>query len=474
MTLAMDQTQRFVDGRWEAIVPVLEDFATIPNKSPAFDPDWVVHGHMERAVQLVRDWLEAEGVDGATVEVHRLAGCTPVLLVEVPPTDSGARGTVLLYGHIDKQPEMTGWRAGLDPWRAVLEGDRLYGRGVADDGYAAFAAMTAVDAVRQTGGRHARCLILIECSEESGSPDLPAHVDALATRIGQVDLVVCLDSGCGTYDRLWVTTSLRGLVGLDLRVDVLTEGVHSGASGFVPSSFRVLRALLSRIEDEETGRVLLPELQADVPEERARQAAVVGEIHAGTLLTSYPFAGGTQPMTTSPAEAVLARTWRAALSVTGLEGAPALVDAGNVLRPFTAAKLSMRTPPTCDVEAATTAMIAALTTDPPHHAEVRVSGIETGGGWDAPATAPWLAEATSAASVAAFGQPAAAEGIGGSIPFMAMLGERFPDAQFLVTGVLGPGSNAHGPNEFLHLPTARRLTACIAAVLAAHAERPDG
>ncbi|MEY2473897.1 MAG: hypothetical protein QOK28_3226 [Actinomycetota bacterium] len=462
-------TQAYVDACWNDIVPVIEDYIRIPNKSPAFDPEWEAHGHMERAVTLVRDWLAAQDVDGAAVSIHRLPGRTPVIVCEIPATDATANGTVLLYGHLDKQPEMTGWKPGFEPWEPRREGDRLFGRGGADDGYAAFAALTAIKAARERGDAHARCVILIEASEESGSPDLPAHIEALDELLGDVELVVCLDSSCADYDRLWTSTSLRGLVGLDLRVDVLTEGVHSGASGVIPSSFRVLRALLSRIEDEATGRVLLPSTHVDIPAERVAQAD-----HVGALLditADYPFAGTTRPMTTGPADAILAHTWRAALSVTGLAGAPLPVDAGNVLRPYTTAKLSLRLPPTVDADQAMAEMIATLTTDPPYGASVTISDTECADGWNAPATADWLATAIDAASVGAFGQPAGATGIGGSIPFMAMLGRRYPQAQFVVTGVLGPGSNAHGPNEFLDLPTARRVTACVADIVAAHCAR---
>ena len=476
MTLA-EVARPFIDDRWDEIVPVLQDYIRIPNKSPVFDPDWEANGHMERAVELVSGWLQSQGVAGLRLSVHRLPGKTPVIIADVPATDPSITGNVLLYGHLDKQPEMTGWLDGFGPWEPRLDGDRLYGRGAGDDGYAAFAALTAVRAVRESGGSHARCIILIEASEESGSPDLPAHIEALARgfgdgqALGEIDLVVCLDSGCSDYERLWVTTSLRGLVGFDLRVDVLTEGVHSGASGVVPSSFRILRALLSRIEDEDTGRVLLPGLYADIPPERVEQARAAAAALGDQLEREYPFAGGTRPMTDDPADQVLAQTWRPALSVTGLEGAPAPRDAGNVLRPSTTAKLSMRLPPTCDEHRAFELLTDALTTDPPSGAQVTVSGREAGPGWDAPATATWLAGAIEEASLAAFGQPPGALGIGGSIPFMAMLGDRFPNAQFLVTGVMGPGSNAHGPNEFLDLPTARRVTACVAAVLDAHARR---
>jgi acetylornithine deacetylase/succinyl-diaminopimelate desuccinylase-like protein len=466
--LADDHSSR----TWDDIVPVLAEYISIPNVSVVFDPEWRENGHMQRAVDLVAGWCRSRPVDGMTVEVHELPGRTPVVLVEIPAVgDAPTDDTVLLYGHLDKQPEMEGWRDGLGPWTPVVEGDRLYGRGGADDGYATFASLTAVEAVRAAGGSHARCVVLIEASEESGSPDLPAYVEHLADRIGSPSLVVCLDSGCIDYDRLWVTTSLRGMVAGTLSVSIVREGLHSGdVSGMVPSSFRIARSLLSRIEDELTGEMLLPELRVDIPADRvAEAAATAGEI--GPIADRYPFVPGSGPSTDDASEQLLARTWRAALSVVGAGGMPPVEVAGNVLRPTTRLKLSVRLPPTCDPATAARALESALTTDPPYGAMVSFDDVAHAPGWNAPVTAPWLAEALDAASAAAFGAPARSFGEGGSIPFMGMLGEKFPDAQFVVTGVIGPDANAHGPNEYLHLPTARRVTTAVATLLDAHARR---
>jgi acetylornithine deacetylase/succinyl-diaminopimelate desuccinylase-like protein len=457
---------------WNDIVPVLHDYVAIPNVSPSFDPEWESNGHMQRAVDLIAQWCQSRPIPGLTVEVHQLPGRTPLIVAEVPASGGGqADDTVLLYGHLDKQPEMDGWRDGLGPWTPVLEGDRLYGRGSADDGYAAFASLTAIEAVHATGGATARCIVLIEASEESGSPDLPAYVDALAARIGRPSLVVCLDSGCIDYDRMWVTTSLRGLAGGVLSVDIVSEGLHSGdVSGMIPSSFRISRSLLSRIEDEMTGRILLPELTVEIPADRVREATATAAA-IGRIADRYPFVGGAGPATADSVEQLLARTWRPALSVVGAAGLPPVGRAGNVLRPGTTLQLSMRLPPTCDPLRALEAMAAALVTDPPYGARVTFTDTGQAAGWNSPAFAPWLVDALDSASTATFGEPSRTFGEGGSIPFMAMLGDRFPDAQFVVTGVLGPDANAHGPNEYLHLPTARRITSAVALLLDAHARR---
>jgi acetylornithine deacetylase/succinyl-diaminopimelate desuccinylase-like protein len=469
-TAALTSIERAWDGD---VLPALDQYIRIPNVSPLFDPGWAEAGHMRRAVELLADWARSRPIDGAVVEVHEVEGRTPVLLVDVPPRGGAGDDTVLLYGHLDKQPAMTGWRDGLDPWVPVREGDRLYGRGGADDGYSMFAALTAIEAVQETGGRHVRCIVLIEASEESGSPDLPAHIERLGRRMGEPSLVIGLDSFCASYERLWLTTSLRGLVGLDMTVDVLREGVHSGmAGGVVPSAFRILRSLLSRIEDEGTGEVLVPALHVDIPagrdDEMVAAAAELGDVAGGT----WPFVEGAgKQHAGDPAAQLRSRTWKPSVAVVGLDGVPAVASAGNVLLPSVRAKVSVRLPPTCDADAAAGALVAVLSADPPHGARVTVDVADIGPGWHAPPPATWLTEAVEAASELAFGQPARAMGEGGTIPFMGMLGARFPDAQFVITGVLGPGSNAHGPNEFLHVPAAQRVSAAVASILDAHARR---
>jgi acetylornithine deacetylase/succinyl-diaminopimelate desuccinylase-like protein len=469
MKLDPQRAQASADAIWDKeIVPALFEYIRIPNRSPSFDPKWRETGHMDRAVALIEAWCKKQPIAGLTVEVVRLPDRTPVIFMEIP---GQGKDTVLLYGHLDKQPEMTGWRAGLSPWEPVMEGDRLYGRGGADDGYSSFASLAALRLLAEQKVPHARCVVVIEACEESGSTDLPAYIEALAPRIGSPTLVVCLDSGCANYEQLWSTTSLRGLVSGNLRIDVLSEGVHSGdASGVVPSSFRILRQLLSRIEDEKTGRVLVDELHVQIPPgrmEQARRAAVLGE----ELYGKFPWVPGGGPMSTDPVELVLNRTWRPTVSVTGVEGIPALEAAGNVLRPFTTVKLSVRIPPRVDPDRATKALARTLTADPPYGAKVTFDAEKSSTGWDAPALSPWLEAAIDRASTTYFGKPAAYMGEGGTIPFMGMLGEKFPAAQFLITGVLGPASNAHGPNEFLHLPTGKRLTASVASVIADHFAR---
>jgi acetylornithine deacetylase/succinyl-diaminopimelate desuccinylase-like protein len=443
-----------------------------------FDSAWDANGLLETVVRNTAQWIESQKVAGLSVEIIRLPGRTPVLFFEVASTRSAALATtqsVLMYGHLDKQPEFSGWRKDLGPWTPKYEDGKLYGRGSADDGYAAYAAIAAIQALKSQGVGHPRIVGLIETCEESGSYDLMPYIDALRPRLGEVGLVVCLDSGAGNYDQLWLTNSLRGMVSGVLKVEILTEGVHSGdASGLVPSSFRIMRQVLDRLEDSATGRLLPASFHCEVPSERLTQAQATADILGDEIYKRFPWAhydcgGSTQfalPTTTDPLQALLNRTWNPTLSVTGVEGMPELSNAGNVLRPYTAFKLSLRLPPLVEAAPAVAKLKALLEDNAPYQARVTFEKAAGATGWNAPTTAPWLESALDSASNAHFGASCGYIGQGGTIPLMNMLSLGFPKAQMMVCGVLGPKSNAHGPNEFLHVPYAKKLTAAVAQVIA--------
>ncbi|MBS0417739.1 MAG: M20/M25/M40 family metallo-hydrolase [Proteobacteria bacterium] len=457
-----------VDRHWhDSVLECLRAYIRIPNKSPAFDPHWEQHGHMERAAQLMAAWCRAQPITGMTVQIRRAPGRTPLLLIDVPGT---LVGCVLIYGHLDKQPESHGWSPGLGPWQPVECDDKLYGRGGADDGYAVFSALSAILALQEQNIPHARCLILIEASEESGSIDLPAHLQAIGSALGEPSLVVCLDSECGDYEQLWCTHSVRGVLDGRLRVQVLSEGVHSGlATGLAPSPFRILQQLLARIEDPLSGEILLPELQVDVPDQRCLQLRAAAGSLGSAITAKLPFVEGARPISEDPGELFINNTWRASLLVTGADGLPVADAAGHVLLPEIALRLSLRLPPTCDPVLAAAAVRSSLERDPPYAAKVRFELYESIGGWDALPLAPWLERSLAEASRRVFGREVRHVGCGGTIPLFRILRAQFPDAQFFVTGVLGPQSNAHGPNEFLQLDYAKRVTECVALVLADHA-----
>lgn len=469
----LEQLTASVNKTWDdSIVERLTEYVRIPNKSPMFDPQWEANGHMEKAVQLMAEWCRAQPLPGARTDIRRLPGKTPLLLVDVP---GELPGSVLLYGHLDKQPEFTGWLPGLGPWEPVIRDGMLYGRGAADDGYAVFSSLTAIAALKAQRVRLPRCVVLIEACEESGSSDLPAHLAALGDAIGDPSLVVCLDAECGNYSQVWCTTSLRGNLVGTLRVRVLTEGVHSGmATGIAPTPFRILQQLLARLENPITGDLLLDELHVTLPADRRAQASAAAQVLGKSVAGKLPWAPGVQPVSNDPAELIINSSWRGSLAVTGAEGLPTLESAGNVLLPELALKLSMRLPPTCDPARALQAVREALLRDPPYGAQVTFDDGSAAGGWNAPAFAPWLEESITRASRAVYRQDAVHIGCGGTIPFMGMLGARFPKTQFFITGVLGPHANAHGPNEFLHIDYAKKLTACVSLVLADHARTVSG
>ncbi len=469
---ALDHVSRQWDGD---ILRQLTDYIAIPAKSPGFAPDWEQLGLLDTVLRNAATWVEAQKVPGLRLEVLRMPGRTPVLFFEVEATRPGSQQTVLMYGHLDKQPEFDGWRRDLGPWTPKYEDGKLYGRGGADDGYAVYASIAAVQEIKRQGVPHPRIVGLIETCEESGSRDLLPYIDLLRPRLGDVTLVICLDSGAGNYDQLWLTTSLRGMVSGTLKVQILTEGVHSGdASGLVPSSFRIMRQVLDRLEDSATGRLLPASFHCEVPPDRLAQARATAAILGNEVTKRFPWAhydcGGSTsfalPTTTDPVQALINRTWTPTLSVTGAEGLPALQDAGNVLRPYTAFKLSLRLPPVVDAAESVQTLKALLEDNAPYQARVTFEPGGAASGWNAPAITPWFEKALNGASQAHFGAPCGYIGQGGTIPLMNMLSQGFPTAQMMVCGVLGPKSNAHGPNEFLHVPYAKKLTAAVAQVVA--------
>jgi len=459
----IDTLEKDINDFWDAnILPTLTEYIKIPNKSPAFDPDWKQNGYMDAVLDLAKKWVEKFQPDGSVMHVDDGGDKTPMLIVEIP----GERdGNILMYGHLDKQPEMEGWKDDLGPWTPVFRDDKLYGRGGADDGYALFASLGSILSLKNQGAKLPRVVVLIEFSEESGSPDLPHYMSKYTAIIGEVDLVICLDSGAGNYEQFWSTVSLRGMISCNLKVEVLSEGVHSGnASGMVPSSFRLIRQLISRIEDEVTGEILVPELHVDIPDHRHAEAEKMVSALNGDF-GSFPWHNGTSPMTSSSINGLIGRTWKPTLSVVGSGGIPSIQNGGNVLRPYTELKLSFRLPPTVDCNIAMNAVDRALNHDPPNNASVAIDWDDPANGWNAPKLSGWLEDAIEDASQSFYNKSAMAMGEGGTIPFMAMLGEQFPAAQFVVTGVLGPNSNAHGPNEFIHIPFAKKLSASIAFIL---------
>ncbi|QTS83744.1 M20/M25/M40 family metallo-hydrolase [Coxiella endosymbiont of Amblyomma nuttalli] len=452
---------------WDkSIIPALINYIKIPNKSIFYDLNWKAHGYMDEAMQLIVAWCQKQPIRDLQLEVIQLSERTPLLFIEMP---GQINETVLLYGHIDKQPEMKGWEKDLGPWKPVLREGKLYGRGAADDGYAVFAALTAIATLQRHQIPHARCIAIIEASEESGSIDLPPYLRYLKNRIGKPNLIICLDSGCGNYEQLWCTTSLRGNINGELKIEVLKNGIHSGlGSGIVPSPFLILRQLLDRIEDNHTGAITVDALKVAISEQNREQSKSIAEWMSQLISLHLPFLPNVKPVASDPLELLLNTFWRPQLSVTGLDGLPPVTNAGNVIIPSLSVVLSLRTPPVLDTEKAAQVLKSILEKEPPFNAKVSFHFESIAAGWIAPRLSTWLSRANAIASQQFFKKPVTYFGEGGTIPFMGMLGHMFPKAQFMITGVLGPLSNAHGPNEFLHIPMGKKITGCVASVVAAH------
>jgi len=472
MAFDLKQAQHFISHEYDSsVIPTLCKYIEIPNQSPAYDPAWQTNGLQERAIELLENWVRSRNVPGLAIEVVKIPERTPVIFMTLEGKESTE--TVLLYGHLDKQPPLTeAWEQGLGPYTPVIRDGKLYGRGGADDGYSTFSSVLVLEALLKQNVSRPRAVVIIEAREESGSQDLAAYVDHLKDRIGTPSLVVCLDSGCANYEQFWMTSSLRGCIMGTLTVKVLKEGVHSGhGSGIVPSSFRIIRKLLNRIEDPDTGKVLVPELNKEIPEFRIVQQKEAAEIVGDHLIKEFPLTDGTQPVSNDLVELLLNRNWRPTVSYVGIDGVPPTATGGNVLRTHTSLKISIRVPPHVDAEQAHAAVKKILEENPPYGAHVTYTPHAAMSGWQSPALSPWLEQTIADAGHAVFGKKHAYLGEGGTIPFMGLLGLKFPKAQFVITGVLGPQSNAHGPNEFLHIQMAKNVTSVVTVILAEHAKQ---
>ncbi|EGC39547.1 hypothetical protein DICPUDRAFT_96518 [Dictyostelium purpureum] len=471
MSLNLEQIKTFSTKAWdEQIIPTLSKYIEIPNQSPLYDAEWATNGLTEQAIELLNNWVLAQGIKGLTSEIKKIEGLSPIILMVIEATKADAKN-VLLYGHMDKQPPLTEqWTDGLHPYKAIIRNGKLYGRGGADDGYSTFASVLAIKALQEQNIPHDRYVVVIEGSEESGSVHLPAYIQKFEKEIQTPSLVVCLDSGCGNYDQLWMTSSLRGVLTGNLTVKVLDEACHSGsASGIVPSSFRVLRQVLDRLENQQTGEVNT-KLNVEIPSYRIEQINKCAEVLGNTIYEEFAWHKNTQPVTKDLAQLMINKTWKPTLCITGVDGIPHTSNAGNVMRTQTTVKVSIRLPPSFQSGKAEKILKEILESNPPYGAEVTFTMDKCATGWDSPAIKPWLETALGEASNAFFGKPHVYMGEGGTIPFMGMLGEKFPEAQFVITGLLGPASNAHGPNEFLDIEFGKKLLSCVVYLLDAHAK----
>ncbi len=463
----MDGLLSMSDEIWEqSILPSLSNFIEIKALSPLFEPDWDKLGELDATIDLFCEWVERQELDGLTYSVHRIEDRSPVLLITVEGTGPGE---VVFYSHLDKQPSKPElWSEGLGPLSAVRRGPWLFGRGSIDDGYGGYLCVAALKLLQNSNTPHPKCSFLIETCEESGSYDLPPYLEALKEDLGEPDMIVVMDSGGPDYEHIWITEALRGLISGTLSIKVSHEGIHSGTSGgSIPSSFRIARTLLDRVEDSNSGQILIPEMHVDISDDLRKKAESLAGVVGNSLWDQLPTVDSLKPVSEDTADMILGMNWQPSLCVIGADGLPSVQVAGNVLRTNTDLKLSFRIPPGVDADTIEPILKETLEKDPPYGAQVTFSPDSSANGFHSPPLEGEVRRAITESSVHFTGKPPLATWIGGTIPFMAMMQSRYPSAKFLCTGASGPGNNAHGPDEKLHIPSAKRLTAVLATTVAA-------
>lgn len=469
MKINPQETISFVNQFWdESIIPALSEYIRIPCRSTLYDLEWEKNNYLKTAAEHIVHWAQQQNIVGLKAEVIKLNNFAPLIFIEVDASTESNK-TVLLYSHYDKMPESSGWDEGLGAWTPVLKNDKLYGRGAVDDGYAVFTYIAAIKALQTQKIPHAKFVFLIEGAEESGSGGFAEYMHHLRDRIGEPGFVVFLDGECKDYKRLWATTSTRGLINGFLNIEILTLAEHSGcASGIVPSTFRILRQVLSRIEDQETGKILLKTAQLEIPQHIFEAAKHTANILGDEIYTAFHLVEGARPADNDVVQLILNNTWRSTLCIIGAEGFPELKDASNALRPYTKVKLSLRIPPLVNSVKVGEELKAVLEKNPPYGARINFSfEFPPEDAWEATGVSgTWLSKAFDEASEIFCNEKAATVGAGGSIGTLPIISNVFPKSVFLLPGCAGPGSGSHGINEFLHIPFAKKMTCGLAYVFA--------
>ena len=462
-----DKTIEIVHKDFESsIIPALSDYIKIDNLSPEYDPEWKTNGKLEKAAQHIIDWASKQNIKGLKAQILKEENRSPMVYIQIPATSDDIKKTILLYAHFDKQPHMTGWREGLGPLKPVIQDGYLYGRGASDDGYASFTIVESIKAIQEQGGKHGKIFITIEGGEESGSPDLMYYLNKIAEDMGKPDFMICMDSGCIDYNTLWITTSLRGIAKVELTVEVLKESVHSGTgSGIAPDSFTIMRQLLDRLEDSKTSKVV-DDLQVQIPDYRIEDAKKLAEYQKEKIVEEHvKLLDGVKPLNDDYTEVILNNTWRAMLTVVGMTGFPPAEGAGNVLRAKTKCNISMRLPPTYDAKKAIEVLGDIHTKDKLLDAKITAHSSHFGNGFASKNFSEKVKNSFSASSKRLFGKDFYCFGEGGSIPFISELGKQYPECEILVTGVLGPNTNAHCPNEALNLKYTESMIVALAHLI---------
>ena len=444
----------------------LQEFVRVENLTPMVDPEYATNGLVQKAMECVDKWIQGLNIIGLKRHVIHPEGLNPLVVYVVEPSE-GCTKNIMMYGHLDKQPYGPGWEEGLSPTDPIIRGDFMYGRGSCDDGYSAFACMLAVKALQESGAKWPRVVLTLETEEESGSPCLLALLKEAEPLIGKPDAMFCMDSGALDYEQLWLTSSLRGVCIVELTVEGGKAGYHSGETGgIIPETFRVVRQLLNRLDDPETGEVC-KEFQVEVPDFKRQEAKFIAGKYGDKIYNKFDVHPGVQYMSQDNVEELyLNKAWRPNLSITGADGLPPCGIAGNVLRPKTTVKCSMRLVPTFDAHQANQIFEEKLTKNVPYNAKVTLKGGHAGSGWCQKQLEPWLQTAFEQSAQKFFdGTPVGTFGEGGSIPFLKELERKYPATQIVALGCCGPESNIHGPNEKINLVYVKKIIKTLGHLL---------
>lgn len=485
-----------IDKFWKSSIKSdFEQFVRIES----ITPQYVMGSTAEKlkgiceALNLAMDWVNKQSDLNATLtagipqgspcaanQAHETvetdaAHLTPILLIQIPGTAPEGSGSVLMYGHWDKQAiaDVKAWNEPkgsmkTGPFQPNIANGRLYGRGTADDGYALFFSIAAIQALRANGIPYPTVNFILDFDEEGGSVNLERYLEKFSFKIGTPDLCITLDSGAGDYNRIWNTTTERGIVTGTLTVKVLTDSVHSGdGSGIIPNPQRIMRHLLSRLEDPVTGKILPSEFQVEVPATYLADVFSQATNIVPSTIKGFPWFGYATTAASNPVELILNRIWRAGLAVTGVDGLPSTAAANNVVVGSVSYQLSLRLPPPLRIDEVQRQLKDLFEKDPPYGATVTYDyeGAPAANGWMSPPQPRWLSEAIDQASQVLFQQPSAPLGDGGTQPVLAILKEKFKETLFFASGVAGPGNNEHAANENLNIKYAEQLSACEAYVL---------
>ncbi|CAI2368334.1 unnamed protein product [Moneuplotes crassus] len=459
-----EKSKKFIEDNFQSMfLDPISEFIKVPNLTPSFDPEFQTNGLIEQAIDNVKGYAESMDIPGLKFHVHNEEGRAPMALIEIP---GNGKKNIMVYGHLDKQPHMEGWTEGTGPTTPTIIGDKLYGRGSTDDGYVSFATLTAVKNILDQGQEIPRIVLVLEAEEESGSKDLVYLLEKCKDIIKTPDVCLCCDSGALDYKTLWLTSSLRGSMGMNVKVSIAKDAFHSGiCGGAMPETFRIANNLLDRLEDPITKR--MEKFEVEIEDRFKEEAKNIVGLVGTDLYKDFKLLEGCRPIHHDNLEEMyLNINWRPALAVCGADGLPTLSKAGNVVRASTSLRLKIRLPPSLDAKEMCDEVVKTLSEDVPFGAKIEFDDVSSGSGWVMKDLKEETSKAIHESSEEFYEKKAGLYGIGGSIPFLKTLEGIYPETEILAMGVGGNDCNIHAPDETLDIPYMKKFIPTLSHILA--------